>query len=651
MAQRKLGGSGAPHDSFDDAIEHPHPRSASSSSARRSADQAAAADDLADSRGANERTALLGSTTSRDYATEARRDRRALAEAGHPEAEGRRRPWSLRIDFAVALLLLFANGYFWTMSMAGVRGQFIANTALPKHAGSMGLPVLISFLACATNTASLLAFAVPHESPMLAFYTSILTAIFALTTLIISVSVTQLRVVEGPLTFIVLALAIVSALHAALSAALTDRYAPILDPPEELDPDYEPETGCWSSTKHGLRSCLGFLGISLPIAAAHIVILVGFILITINAIVRSVDASVEQPGQRWKVQPWLWQRRNFPELGHGFFQPKGREYRVHLSCRGIGLDDPPQFTASPSNTSSALQRPTVRRTIVVESERGIPGALDAEWVLKMLREGDLNSGDIEVRVCFWDRPGYGFSDASSTSSAPHIASALTQVLSVSGELARLEPPPSLEGADDAATVGPPSPLARSGLILVSRGESTALTSLFASIHPRIVHSFLYITPVSPSTHYLSPARSRFSAVPAFFTRTIPALWTELGIKRTWWAIRGVPRRRRVLAREGERVNGLIERAGLQEAHELDLGREADGAKAWERRRGRYPTRPTVVLGKSSVGDGGKKFVDDVVGEGLREWDREWKGGKSGCGSGGEAEQKCRDAVRSLMSLD
>jgi hypothetical protein len=147
---------------------------------------------------------------------------------------------------------------------------------------------------------------------MLAFYTSILTAIFALTTLIISVSVTQLRVVEGPLTFIVLALAIASALHAALSSALTDRYAPILDPPEELDPDYEPATGCWASTKHGLRSCLGFLGISLPIAAAHIAILLGFVLITINVIVRSVDASVEQPGQRWKVQPWLWQRRNFP---------------------------------------------------------------------------------------------------------------------------------------------------------------------------------------------------------------------------------------------------------------------------------------------------------------------------------------------------
>lgn len=348
--------------------------------------------------------------------------------------------------------------------------------------------------------------------------------------------------------------------------------------------------------------------------------------------------------------------RRCRELNRGLLQSKGREYRVHLACRGVGLEDPPSFraTAQPVNTTfSALERGSVRRTILVEGERGVPAAKDAEWVLRMLKDGDLNSGDVEIRVCFWDRPGYGFSDASSTSAGPHVVSALTQALTVSGEMARLQPPPGLETLDDetADSVRPPSPLARSGFILISRGHATGITSLFAAIHPRLVHSFLYLSPVSPATHDLSPPRSRFLAVPHFFTRKLPAIYTELGIGRLWYALKGVPRRRRVFAYEGERVSGLIERAAVQERHEDERGRESDAARAWERRRGRYPTRPTVVLGEGAEGDGGKKFVDDVVGDGLQEWDAKWNGGKVGCGKGGDTERKCREAIKSLLHLD
>ncbi|GAA5982426.1 hypothetical protein JCM11641_006979 [Rhodosporidiobolus odoratus] len=618
----------------------------------------------------SERTALLGRASSRDYHTQAQRDRAALAadrELASRDGQ-RRKPWSLRIDWTVAALLLLVNGYFWLMSLLAIKSPFIQYSALPAHRGSMFLPIWVSFLSCTTNTAALLAFLFPHESPNLAFYTSLTSSIFALLTLIVCLSVTQLRVVEGPLTFILLALAIVSLLHSALSAALTDKYAPLLDPPEELDSELggEQPTGFWVSVKRAGRAGLGFLGISLPIAAAHLAVLVAFVLLTVNVVVRAVDSSVEQPGQRWKVEPTLWGRKYFPELGRGLFQAHGREYRIHLSCRGLGLDDPPMLTrttsspsnapidSSPANSTSidASGRPTVRRTILVESEQGVPGQVDAEWVLRMLKDGDLNSGDVEIRVCWWDRPGYGYSDGSPSSSAPHLVSALTQALSVSGEMARLGPPPSLAPLDSSSSpTAAPSPLARSGFVLISRGRSTSLTSLFAALHPRLIHSFLYIHPTSPSLFYTSNPQTRFAAIPHFFTRTVPALVSELGIKRTWWAFKGVSRRRRVLSRSREFVSGLVERSTLQEAHERELGKASDGAKAWERRRGRYPNRPTAVLGKGEGPDEGRKFVEEVVGEGLREWDKDWQGGKRGCGVGGREEERCREELRGLLSLD
>lgn len=52
-----------------------------------------------------------------------------------------------------------------------------------------------------------------------------------------------------------------------------------------------------------------------------------------------------------------------------------------------------------------MERKTVRRTILVESDQGVAGRVGADWVLRMLKDGELTSGDFETRVCFWDRPG------------------------------------------------------------------------------------------------------------------------------------------------------------------------------------------------------------------------------------------------------
>jgi len=219
-------------------------------------------------------------------------------------------------------------------------------------------------------------------------------------------------------------------------------------------------------------------------------------------------------------------------------------------------------------------------------------------------------------------------------------------------MARLEPPPSLDESDSDSSMAP-TPLARSGFILVSRGHSTTITTLFASLHPRLVHSFLYINPYAPSSTLRKSARSTLNVVPTFFTRTLPAIYSDLGLNRFYWALKGVSRRRRVLAREGERINGQIERSWVQERFEADKGKKSDGAKAWETRRGRYPTRPTVVLGSGggSKEAEGQKFVDEVVGEGLRHWDKKWKGGRDGCNGGEGWERVCRDHIKELLHLD
>lgn len=111
---------------------------------------------------ANERTALLAGTS------------REPVEAVETGVVKVRKPWVLRIDLWIAVLLLsqfsslflslcaiqtdscstfsVANGYFWTMSLASVKSPYMQHTSLPPHRGSMFLPIWISFLSCVTNT-------------------------------------------------------------------------------------------------------------------------------------------------------------------------------------------------------------------------------------------------------------------------------------------------------------------------------------------------------------------------------------------------------------------------------------------------------------------------------------------------------------------
>lgn len=198
---------------------------------------------------------------------------------------------------------------------------------------------------------------------------------------------------------------------------------------------------------------------------------------------------------------------------------------------------------------------------------------------------------------------YGFSDNSPASSTPSTVTALTQALTLAGEMARLEPAPSLsslslnstfEDSESSLSAMAPTPLARSGFILVAQNYGALQTSLFATINPRLIHSFLYLSPLSPSLHF-SRTHTFLHSVPAFFTRTIPALSTELGIWSIGSVLKGRSRMSRVLSDERDGVRGEMERSWLEEEAERDKGRDSISWRAWKAKRGRYPERPTGEL--------------------------------------------------------
>lgn len=177
-----------------------------------------------------------------------------------------------------------------------------------------------------------------------------------------------------------------------------------------------------------------------------------------------------------------------------------------------------------------------------------------------------------------------------------MVTTLTQALTLAGEMARLEPAPSFSSLDvnstsDDISAFAPTPLARSGFILIPDGFGALSASLFATINPRLVHSFLYLNPLPPALHF-SKSHNFLHSVPAFFTRTIPALVSELGIWSIGSVLRGESRMTRMLSSERDGIRGEIKRSYLQEESERDKGKDSLSWRAWKAKRGRYPERPT-----------------------------------------------------------
>jgi pimeloyl-ACP methyl ester carboxylesterase len=192
---------------------------------------------------------------------------------------------------------------------------------------------------------------------------------------ILIVSVPKLRSEEGPVGIV----AVVWAFLVSLWAILADRVVATGKKEEEVRLTGRAET------RRTLREW-SMLFSATAILAVYIVI---SILLTSNLILRARDASLEYPGKRYSVD--------------------GGKYDIHLACFGSTIPNTP--------------------TLLLESPASKPNEYSlAPWALDNLLNSTVD------RVCYWDRPGYAFSDtAPSPHSAGLSATALSQVLAQAEE--------------------------------------------------------------------------------------------------------------------------------------------------------------------------------------------------------------------------
>ncbi len=620
-----------------------------------------------------ERTPLIRNSTSATHqATEPVGVAPAFDNSGNASRAAKRRrqeharPIVLLLLYIAGCLLLFANIVLLILSLASLRSPIVA-AFIPAHFSSGFVPIWLAICGIVTNALTLVAYVFPRELPKVFEVTALIDSVWLFISLILCLAVGQLRRGESSLTFIALALAITSSLHSFAATATTARYAPFLAPPEPIVSFNDEAITVWASIKRAFKGIFAFATVSLPIVVFHLAVSIIILLLTISLILRSYDYSLQAPGQLWKVDPYS--RRAGGQ--RGWINPPGRPYFVHLSCKGVEQD--PLFagaSADPTSAPATFDEPPVRRTILLEADQGLPGKPAAAWLTEMLRRGELTSADVSVRVCYWDRPGYGFSQNAPTAAIGHTVAALSQALHLSGELARLSSSASFaeqaeftldifdESAyeEDAAALDnlPPAPpnRPRNGFILVADGYGALLSSVFAAKNARLIHSAVYLNPLVPALRYEKRARAWLHALKYPFVSFLPRLTRELGLRRIAWVIKGTTREQRILSREPKGVTGGQARAWLQESGEGHKGEDGtSSARAWNQAKSRYPNRPTIILRGSGKSHGyadlkwtaaQQGWIDEVIGKGLLREVKDWDG--TCPKQGGE----CRAAVLELV---
>jgi len=213
------------------------------------------------------------------------------------------------------------------------------------------------------------------------------------------------------------------------------------------------------------------------------------VLLTSNLILRARDASLEVPGKRYPVD--------------------GAKYDVHLACFGSTLPNTP--------------------TLLLESPASAPNEHSlAPWALDNLLNSTVD------RVCYWDRPGYGFSDtAPSPHSAGLSATALSQVLAQAHE------------------EGP--------WIILAGGYGSIVARVFTSMHEHDVTGLLLFDPMPESL-----LAERVGGVARGARVWLWSVLSPLGISRFYGALfRGRTREDRVYGRSVG-SSGKFLRARLQQ---------------------------------------------------------------------------------------
>ena len=223
-----------------------------------------------------------------------------------------------------------------------------------------------------------------------------------------------------------------------------------------------------------------------------VVLIIVTVLLTATLILRSSDASLKPSGERYFVD--------------------SDKYEVHLACVG-------EITVNPAGE----RNPTV---MLEAGENPVEDSFE-DWVYDARQNGTID------RYCYWDRPGFGWSDnAPSPFSAGMASDALSEALARAGE------------------EGP--------WILVSAGVGSIYSRVFSSRHVGDIHGIFLIDALHEDLLYkiASPGRG--------FRLWAEGVITPLGLRRLWGAIiQGRTREDRVYGRSAYQ-SGKYLKAKLQE---------------------------------------------------------------------------------------
>ena len=305
--------------------------------------------------------------------------------------------------------------------------------------------------------------------------TQAIVAVLLLVDLILIVTVRRLRQEEGPpgIASVTLATAV------AVWCVMIDRIVAWGKREEE-----ERLTGR-AETRRTLRQWLAVL--------LATIILIVYIVITVfmtgNLILRARDAGLEFGGHRYYVD--------------------AHKYQVHLDCVGYHADN------------------DTNPTILLEAAEDPAEASFQHWLYAAYHNGTIN------RYCYWDRPGYAFSDnAPSPHSAGMSADNLAEALAVKGEL------------------GP--------FVVVSAGYGSLVSRIFSARHFRQVIGIMLIDPLHED---LLP---RIGDPSRGFMLWAWGIISPLGVERVFGTIFTSQTGRQRLYGRQSGTNGRLLKAKLQE---------------------------------------------------------------------------------------
>ncbi|EED17089.1 mitochondrial integral membrane protein [Talaromyces stipitatus ATCC 10500] len=313
--------------------------------------------------------------------------------------------WSVRALRFFTCLFLAISFVWWVFLLVSI----FVSPPLMYNRGSGFTDFSYTTLTVGNLIVSLLFFTIPSK-PMI-MWNSVL-ALFLLVGMIIIVAVPRIRLEEGWVGIASIVWAILISIYNIAQVYFVEK-------------GKEEEEERLTGRVETRRSLFEWVSVLVETIVLGVIALVT-ILLTATLILRARDSSLEVPGKRYLVN--------------------NEKYEVHLACVG-------------SITTGDNKTPT----ILLEA-----GETPAEHALQPFIHNTYRNGTID-RYCYWDRPGFGWSDnAPSPHSAGMAADALSEALALAGE------------------EGP--------WILVSAGVGSIYSRIFASRHIHDIKGLFMIDP-------------------------------------------------------------------------------------------------------------------------------------------------------------